>query len=75
MKKVFLSLGVILVLLSLSICVSAANDYYVYNPVQLEGHITVGGGLQIVDNTKIDGDKLFVSIEANKTSASDNAKT
>ena len=64
MKKVFLSLAVIMLLLSLGICVSAANDYYVYNPIQLEGNITVSGGLQIVDNTKLEDGKLLVTTQS-----------
>ncbi len=75
MKKVFLSLAVIMLLLSLGICVSAANDYYVYNPIQLDGHITVGGGLQITNPTQTDGDKLFMSIESTRDGASNNNTT
>ncbi len=49
---------------------SAANDYYVYDPTDLDGYITVGGGLQIVDNYKLDNGKLYVSIESTKTGTS-----
>ena len=75
MKKTLLLLSVITLLLSLPFAVSATEDYYVYNPIQLEGHIAVGGGLSITNNTLVDGDKLYVSIESNRDGASVNSQT
>ncbi len=75
MKKAFLSLTIVLLLLTFSVYVSAADDYYVYNPIQLDGYVTVGGGLSIENSTLVDDGKLYISIESTKTGASNNSQT
>ena len=75
MKKILLALTVVTLILSFCICVFAAADYHVYNPVDLQGHVTVSGGLTIADPTLSDNGKLYLSIQSNKDGASSNSQT
>ena len=75
MKKILLALTVVTLILSFCICVSAAADYHIYTPVDLQRHVTVSGGLTIADPTLVDDGELYMSVQSNKDGASKNSQT